>query len=271
MGIESIELEESLKNHMIRVVIMASGQEHQEAAAWAAPTYARGLDQPGAVSVLLPAQEEPVDILKVHSKQFGFTISSFDFSAKQGFKYVMQLKCQAFLHAISRLKSDELLFIVDADTCCCKPLFLESKAEAAIFGGKIGLGPDIKNRHPNKPGDPWFVPREQRNTYVNAGVIVTSLEGLDMFALFLDLSQQASFAYPPFGDQTIINFALGKHYRDRLLLLSTAYNEIRLHFSITNFIAHFAGSKDSLEKAKRLVVHRQLCARLLCAERPVNL
>src|SRR5258706_6475288 len=100
------------------VVIIASGRDYQEAAAWAAPTFACKLPQAKNVSVLLPEQEIVIDPLAHHALKFGFQIQRFPLHAAADEMLTSRLKCQAFAFAVSRLQPDELLFLVDADTCC---------------------------------------------------------------------------------------------------------------------------------------------------------
>jgi hypothetical protein len=249
---------------MLNITIIAAGKDYQNAAAWAAPTYVQNLSQPGVVDVLLSDQEKPLDILKEHSERFGFTIKTFPFAPQENVKYLMQLKCQAMHYAVSHLKPDELLFLADADTCCCRALTLDEWVQAEMFAGKIGLVPDLRDRHNDNLQEPWYLPRHKRDTYVNAGVILTAVYALDMFKLFLDFSKRTEFSNPPFGDQAIINFVLGEHHRGRLLLLSGDYNEMRRDLSITTkFIAHFPGGKRLRVLSSRLASHQKLCMQIL--------
>src|SRR6266446_2781123 len=103
---------------MLRVAMIASGKDYQEAAAWAAPTYARQLPVAESVSVLVPEQEDAVELLKAHSEKFQFSIQRFPFCTVSKHKFTSQLKCQAFWFAVSQLQPGELLFIVDSDTYC---------------------------------------------------------------------------------------------------------------------------------------------------------
>lgn len=180
----------------------------------------------------------------------------------------MQLKCQALYHAVSRLKPDELLFYADADTCCCRTLTLESQVEKEIFSGKIGLVADLRDRHEDDSQAPWFLPCNERDTYVNAGVIVASSGALDMFKLFVDLSKQQEFSNPPYGDQTIINFVLGKYHRGRLLLLNRDYNEMNNDLSsTTKFVMHFPGPKGPRDLSNKFARHRRFCMEMLAEGR----
>ncbi len=237
---------------VLRVVIIASGRDYQEAAAWAAPTFARFLPGPKNVSVLLPDQEMLIDSLARHSLKFGFQIERFPLRVTTDEMFTSRLKCQAFVFAVSLLHSQELLFLVDADTCCLKPLHVASEVEGEILRGKIGLAPDIEDRHFQKESNPWYLTPEERTTYVNSGVILAAATSLDLFKTFQELSEQPLFLHAPFHDQTVINFELGKHFRSRLVLLDPIYNGIKPVLSSRTLIAHFAGGAGYLGSQARI-------------------
>ncbi len=247
----------------LRVVIIASGQDYQEAAAWAAPTFARNLPESKNVSVLLPDQEAVIDPLEDHSLKFGFQIERFPLLAAKDEMFTSPLKCQAFLFAVSHLHPDELLFLVDADTCCLKPLHVAPEIEAEIAQGKIGLAPDIEDRHFQKETDPWYLAPEERTPYVNSGVILAAATSLDLFKSFQELSKQPLFLHGPFHDQKVINFALGKQFRNRLVLLDNIYNGINPFLSARTLIAHFAGGAGFLGSQARKTAHQELCCGVL--------
>jgi len=252
----------------VRVVIIASGEPYQEAAAWAAPTYSNYLPQSDRLSVLLPDEEIMLDELKLHSKTFGFSLERFPFRPVSEKKFTSQLKCQAYVFAVSHLKKDELLFLVDADTCCFKPFAVSLKVKSAIRSGKIGLVPDIADHHSETPTDPWYLAPHERLPYVNSGVILTSKSALPLFKIFRELSERPDFLQGPFNDQKVINFALGKYFRDKLVLLDRVYNRIGEAFSEDTIIGHCAGGAGWLGTQKRKVSHQNICAGLLGA--PIN-
>jgi hypothetical protein len=243
--------------------MIASGEDYQEAAAWAAPTYARQVARPARVSVLLPRGETPLPLLKAHARKFGFKIREFSFRPVGETKFTSQLKCQAFWFALFHSRPGEILFLVDADTYCLKPLKLSAGIQSAILGGKIGLAPDIEDRHFRSPADPWYLTPEERTTYVNSGVILASRASLDMFKTFRGLSRQPPFLQGPFNDQKVINFALGKYFRNKLLLLSEAYNAIDDRVSSATIIGHCPGGAGRLGSHPRKQVHLRICAGLL--------
>jgi hypothetical protein len=247
----------------VHVAIIASGKDYQEAAAWAAPTYTRQVVRPDYVSVLLPRRERPSALLKTHAQKFGFKIRQFPFRPVGEAKFTSQLKCQAFCFALSESRNGEILFLVDADTYCVKPLTLSSDIQSAILGGKIGLAPDIEDRHFRAPTAPWYLNPEERTTYVNSGVILASRASLDMFKTFRKLSRQPPFLHGPFNDQKVINFSLGKHFRNRLLLLSEIYNAINNRTSSATIIGHCPGGAGRLGSHPRKQVHLGICAGLL--------
>jgi len=243
----------------LRVIILASGREYQEAAAWAAPTFARNVPNPEKVSVLVPEQEGAIDALARHSLKYGFQIGHFPLRATRDQMFTSRLKCQAFVFAISLLNPGELLFLVDADTCCLKPLAVPAGIEEEILKGNIGLAPDIEDRHFQKATDPWYLSAEERTTYVNSGVILASAASLDLFKSFQEFSERPLFLRLPFHDQTIINFALGKYFRSRLVLLNAIYNGIRPFLSTGTVIHHFAGGAGYLGSQARKAAHEKMC------------
>ncbi len=259
----SVRFDEAPRMIATRVSIIASGREYQEAAACAAPTYTRHLPWPEAVSVLVPRGEGLTDLLRAHSRRYGFSVARFPFRQISEHKFTSQLKCQAFLFAVQDLEDGEILFLVDADTFDLKPLALPIEVQVAIRGGKIGLAPDIEDRHSRVPTEPWYLAPAERAPYVNSGVIVASRKSLDMFRLFRRLSRQARFFRGPFNDQTVINYALGKHFRDRLELLDTNYNGIGSHLSQDTIIGHCAGGAGWLGRQPRGLAHRSICPELL--------
>jgi hypothetical protein len=250
---------------MLRVNIIASGNEYQEAAAWAAPTYTQQVSRPDLVSVLLPARQRLLPLLKSHSQEFGFRIGRFPFRLTSPHKFTSQLKCQAFWFAVSQLRKDDLLFLVDADTFCARPLRLSPDIEAAIRGGKVGLAQDIVDRHFQRPTDPWYLAPKERAAYVNSGVILASRGSSTLFGTFLRLSKQRRFLHGPFNDQKVINFAMGKYFRDKLVVLDNTFNAISQHGSPATIIGHCAGGAGYFGNhgGGRKLVHRKLCADLL--------
>jgi hypothetical protein len=252
----------SLENR-VRVAIIASGQPYQEAAAWAAATFGRYGAHANSVSVFLPENEMALDLLKIHSTKFGFSVKKFPFHPISEKKFTSQLKCQAYLFAVSQLREREPLFLVDADTCCFKPLTVPLELKSAIQSGKIGLVPDIADHHSQNPADPWYLTPQERLTYVNSGVILASRDSLRLFEVFRKLSEQEPFLRGPFNDQKIINFALGKYFRNKLLLLDKAYNNIGFEFSKKTIIGHFAGGAGHLGNQQRKHAHQAACAELL--------
>jgi len=249
---------------MDRVVLIASGPEYQEAAARAAATYVRQTSNPEGVSVLVPESESLISQLKEFARKYGFQIARFPFRQVSQHKFTSQLKCQAFWSAVSQLASDELLLIADADTVCLKPLVWPPEIRSEIMGGRIGLAADIEDHHFQQPSDPWYLTPEERSAYVNSGVILTARSALPMFEKFREMSAQPRFLHGPFNDQKVINFALGKYFRGRLLLLDQAYNGIHRPPE-TTIIGHCAGGAGCLgsERDWRKAMHQEMCAGVL--------
>lgn len=251
-----------MKPRTLNVSIIASGGRYQEAAALAAATYRLHLSNPGKVTVFLPEQENPVHILKANSQRFRFAIRTFPFDPIKAENLTSQLKCKGFWHAVSTVHVDELLLLADADTYCLKPLRISAETEAAIFPGKIGLVRDVNDLHSQKPEDPWFVPKEERASYVNSGVILASRNATDIFRVFFELSRQPQFLRPRCQDQGIINFAIGKFFRNRLFLLDGMYNRMGFRQCAGAIIGHCAGGPGHLG-GNRKASHAQLCATIL--------
>ncbi len=248
----------------LRVSIIASGQAYQDAAAWAAPTFARFLENPTLLAVLIPEQEKPTDLLQQHSSQYGFAISHFPLKLVSKRKFTSQLKCQGFYTAVSMLKSQELIFLVDADTYCLKPLTLERSTINEILNGNIGMVPDVNDNHFQEPGSPWFLSSEERTTYVNSGVILVSHSSIPLFEKFLELSVLPQFLHGPFNDQKVINYALGKFFREKLILLNTKFNGMRRYLSPGTVIGHCAGGAGGLmSNCQRKEHHQQICFSML--------
>jgi hypothetical protein len=251
-----------------QIVIIAAGPGYQEAAAWAAPTYARHAEHRGKVTVLIPEQDTALRILKSHARRFGFAVRQFPFSRVSEAKLTSQLKCQALLFAVSELKSGELAFVVDADTCCFKPLTVPREVERAILAGGIGLVPDKKDRHFQSPAVPWYLHAHERLPYVNSGVILAGASALEMSKAFCEFSRDGNFLRGPFNDQKVINFALGRHFHNKLVVLDPIYNQIGLsNWSDSTIIQHFAGGAGNLARHRRKLRHQQACSNLLSSLR----
>src|SRR5262249_46992000 len=127
----------------------------------------------------------------------------------------------------------------------------------------IGLAPDIEDHHSRNPADPWYLPPAERLPYVNSGVILASKRAQGLFERFCELSGQEAFLRGPFNDQKVINFALGKYFRDKLFLLDKAFNDIGRAFSTRTIIGHFAGGAGYLAKQPRKRAHQTACAGLV--------
>src|SRR5437879_5187168 len=102
----------------LSIAIIASGKAYQEAAGWAAATYMANAVCPGGVTVLVPKGEHVTQHLREWSKKAGFRISRFPVRLISNQKFTSQLKCQAYVYAISCVCKNGIILIVDADTCC---------------------------------------------------------------------------------------------------------------------------------------------------------
>jgi hypothetical protein len=351
---------------MLYLGIVVSGPDYQEAAAWAAATYIRRLNSPDALTVFLPEGEVEAELLKEHSRAFGFRVKRFNFSKVSPNKFTSQLKCQGFHHAVSRLANGDVLFLVDADTYCLGPIELgaritpsppdegrrrgsgrggadqlallsvarssrgerDARGEVvsvieltehngskssrsasdskrgkgtadqiplsptlspfvphgeresrsvdrilnSIHQGSIALVPDIQDRHDEEttPADPWYLVPQERLAYVNSGVIAAGSASLGLFEKFRELSEQPAFLRGPFNDQKVINFALGRHFRDRLALLDERFNYIHRPGQFQRppegtVIGHCAGGAGWISYANgyRKRAHQKICESIL--------
>jgi hypothetical protein len=251
----------------MRVVIVASGEAYQQAAAFSARTYLT--KSPNAeVSVLVPEEEPISNELNQCSEKNHFDLERFPFRQISERKFTSQLKCQAFVHALSTAFKGELLAFVDADTCCLKEIRVPRKAAQRLKDGSIAMVPDIKDRHFTCPNDPWYLAENERRAYVNSGVILATAASLPLFRRFRSLSEQSRFLHGPFNDQKVINFALGKYFRDRLVMLEKKYNFIGPPFSTATIIAHFAGGAGYLGEQRRKFLHESFCAHAINGKNP---
>ncbi len=164
---------------------------------------------------------------------------------------------------MSQLADGELLFLVDADTHCAKPLVISPEVEDAILSGKIGLVPDITDRHCKITDRPWYLGPEERTIYVNSGVVLASRSSIPMFETFVELSQLPQFLGGPFNDQKVINFALGRYFWDKLIVQDKAYNGMRAYRSSSTIIGHCPGLAGRLGEEPRAAEHQALCANIL--------
>ena len=251
-----------LNRLMLKIIIVASGTAYHHAAALTASTYAVHLPPPGLVSVLLPDNEESSPLLRHCSKDFDFAIEQFPFTLKDRTKFTSQLKCQTFAWQIARLGADEIVLFADADTCCLKPIELPISAANEIQSGRVGLVPDIKDRHYLDPSGPWYLAPEERSVYVNSGVIFASKEARGFFERVQRLSDEPRFLTGPLNDQEVINYALGKHFPGLLVPLDKRFNTIGRICEET-VIAHFAGGAGFLAQQWRRHDHEQLCMTVL--------
>jgi len=245
------------------IVIIASGMAYQEAASWAASTYAVNLRRNDSVSVLLPEGEQPLDMLKARADQFGFAVKLFPLRIVSEKKFTSQLKCQAFLFALALAKIDQMILFSDADMCCLKPLSFLPEVTNGIAYGKIGMVKDSTDHHCKNPKEPWYLTEDERVTYVNSGLIVAGRSALDFFEDCVTISERPEFLRGPFNDQKVINFAFGKRFRDRLMLLSQSYNVKGRRITEETIIGHYRGGTGRLGKQQRKWAHIEMCARVL--------
>src|ERR1051325_8776407 len=134
-----------------KIVIIASGTAYQEAAGWAAATYMSKAGPGAEVSILLPEEEPLVNKLSEAVRTSGCAIERFQFKRVSERKFTSQLKCQAYVHAVSGLRKDGLLIFADADTCCFSPITIPGELVDLVLKGRIGLAADIEDRHFQSP------------------------------------------------------------------------------------------------------------------------
>ena len=253
----------------MRVVIVASGEAYQQAAAFSARTYLT--KSPNVEVFVLVPEGEPIsnELLDGHEKN-GFNLERFPFRQISERKFTSQLKCQAFVHALSMAFKGELVALVDADTCCLQKILVPPEAAQRLKNGSIAMVPDIEDRHFTCPNDPWYLTENERLAYVNSGVILATATSLSMFRRFRSLSEQSRFLHGPFNDQKVINFALGKYFRDRLVMLEKKYNFIGPPFPTATIIAHFAGGAGYLGQQRRKLLHESFCTDAINGDPPIK-
>lgn len=255
-----------LKAMILKTCIVASGESYQESAAWAAATYRMVMPEMQVV-VLVPSEENEHPQLISHRDKFGFAIARFEFAKVSDKKLTSQLKCQGFLNALNHIERNEILLLADADTVCCRPIILGEKDEKVILSGSIGMAVDVRDRHTNRRKAPWFLPRDIRQAYVNSGVIFSAAACGDMFLRFEELSRTPNFLRGPFNDQKVINYALGKYFPGRLVVLDPRFNGLRRRANEDTVIKHFAGGAGKLNsgQGRRKRMHQEACAAVVAA------
>ena len=256
---------------MLNIVIITSGRAYQQAAGRAAATYASLITVPHSIFVFIPESENQLTTLKAYSRRFRFSVESFPFVRVSERKFTSQLKCQGFLFALSAFRDDELVLFVDADTYCLKAIHFSKEIQTGIAGGKIGFVPDIKCRHCSRPEKPWYLQHNERATYVNSGVILTSSKSLDFFKKVAALSSEDAFLRGPFNDQKVINFALGRYFKDRLLLLDNVYNGMSKYRTAMTVIGHCAGGAGRFAGTVRNKLHKNICGQIMMGILPKDI
>jgi hypothetical protein len=247
-----------------KVMMIVSGRDYQDMAAWAAPTYATLMDRPEHLSVLVPEPEPHNLFLQRHAHKFGFGLGSFRPTKAKHPKHVGPLKCGAWVEAISRLNHNEILFLVDADTVLFHPLQLSKQLESRIAQGTIGMARCGLDSFEEDVENPWFIPVDQRVPRLNSGVIICSKASLDMFQTFLELSQQPHVLCAGLNDQLVMNYALSTKYSNRLVILDRCYNSLGLpkKWMVEPMIAHCAGGPNA-NTHSRWDWHRDECLKRL--------
>jgi len=246
----------------LRIVIMASGADYQEAAAAAASTFMVQAADNSSVCVLLPENEPISRNLESRSQTYGFGLESFPFAPGTQTNLTLHLKCQAFVWKLAQLAPEEIALLADADTCCLKPIQLSPTARKQILRGRVGMVPDIVDRHFQDAKSPWYLAPNERSPYVNSGVIFAAATSLPFFAKVLRLSRQPRFLTGPFHDQKVINFAFGRHFPKLLLVMEDKFNTISESDRKT-VIAHFAGGAGFLGQQSRAKDHLRKCSEAL--------
>jgi hypothetical protein len=246
------------------ILIVASGVHYQEAAAWSAPTYSI-FEDGTRTTVLLPNAEAVAPILRQHASQYNLSIVHFPLSLISQEKYASQLKCQGFLHGLALSCDTDVILFADADTCCLRPPPISPAIVDELRAGRIGLVPDVADRHEKNSAVPWYLRPEEQRPYVNSGVILTSRKAFDVFSKFADLSAQPAFLQGPYHDQKVINYAIGKYFPDRLFLLERCFNGMKAYFDEDSVIWHCSGGvgKFGPNDRGRKAEHQRFCQRVL--------
>ena len=247
---------------MLAITIIASGADYQRAVALAAATYAVHSSPVKSVTVLLPGVEKPLRVLRKYSKAFRFDVEHFPFAQRDARSKTTFLKCEAFVWKTARLREGDLALFADADTCCVKPIRMPTAARQRILAGAVGMSADVEDRHFNDPREPGYLYPHERATYVNSGVMFASRNSISFFRKVLDLAMEPRFQIGPYHDQKVINYGLGRHFRDRLVLMDTRYNSISA-INQNAIIVHFAGGAGYFGRHPRSRLHARLCEDLL--------
>lgn len=249
----------------MEIAIIASGPNYQECASWSAATYVR-YHETARVRVLVPEGEIVGHLLAANSGRFNYQVEHFQMNLVSKKKFTSQLKCHGFLHAIdTMIMRDSIIWLVDADTVCCRKICLDVGIEQAILQGRVGMVVDVKDRHTKSTKKPWYVPKELRLPYVNSGVIATGYLARDMFQRFVALSKEERFLRGPFNDQKVINWGLCQEFNRRLVLLGGKYNGMRRFRSEHSILLHFGGGAGKIEHGqnRRKSQHLANCLRAL--------
>jgi hypothetical protein len=245
---------------VIKTVMIVSGRDYQDMAAWSAPTYTMLTDRPDNLSVLVPESEPHNFLLKRHADKYGFGLGTFTPTKAKHPKHVGPLKCGAWVDVISRLNHNEILFLVDADTVLFQPLAISKPLTEKILKGGIGMAKCGLDSFEDDPENPWYVTFDKRVPRLNSGVIVCSKSSIDMFKTFLELSQRPHVLCAGLNDQLVMNYALSMKYSNRLTILDRCYNALGLpnKWMAEPMIAHCAGGPNH-NANNRWDWHREEC------------
>jgi hypothetical protein len=248
---------------MISVATVASGPTYQRAAGLAMATFRSRASDVGSLSVYVPNGELIDGDLRHLSIVYSFNIEKFDYTLVAKQKFVSQLKCQWFVIALRNSDRRNPILLVDADTYCRGELAFSAELCEAIKSGRVGMVPDVKDRHTENESRPWYVPVRDRPLYVNSGVILASSAALDVFEEAESLSRTRAFLRGPFNDQKVLNFVLGTRFQSRLLYLDKKYNGMRLFRNDSTIIGHCAGGAGLMNTGvRRTINHERICRRL---------
>jgi hypothetical protein len=215
------------------------------------------------VYVLVPDHERILSRLKAVADHFKINIHPFPLEPLPESSIYLRLKCKGFLEGMKLLAADDLIYFVDADTYCNKPLNINANIKKQILSGKVGFVPDIKDRHSRNPLKAWYLEPHKRVRYVNSGVILASVRSLDVFETFHRLSINPAFIGGPFHDQLIINFALGAFFNERLVLLEKRFNNMESKYHHNTIIGHCAGGFGGYEHSGRYREHERICSGII--------
>lgn len=234
-----------------QVAITASGPVYQAMAAAAARTYQRNAE----VDVVIQIPDGEVLIADLA----GLPFRRFPWTSPGHAKPWASLKIAGWAAALQA--ADDLVLLVDADTCCQRPLEVPEAVSRAVRIGAVAAVPDREPHWPRDTDDPWHVP-EPLPDYVNSGVLLLSEACAPVVERCAELAASDALFAGQYGDQRVLNYLIAT---DALCVhLPADWNAIRPRHPHEARILHFAGGGgDPASRTRQRKRHARACARAL--------